>query len=143
MVTTVTICDGRVIGYLTADEFAKLNGINKNTVRDWIKRKRIPQLYLLKIGDDWWINTSCPRIERRSYKTKTAKADKVFFVEDVAKIFEVNSETVRRWIRSGKLKSSIASRKIGNRISKEDLEEFAQNYSKKTITLWEQYKNGN
>ena len=72
-----------------------------------------------------------------------AKADKVFFVEDVAKIFEVNSETVRRWIRSGKLKSSIASRKIGNRISQVDLEEFAQNYSKKTITLWEQYKNGN
>ena len=81
MVTTVTICDGRVIGYLTADEFAKLNGINENTVRVWIKRKKIPQLYLLKIGDNWWINTSCPRIERRSYKTKMAKADKVFFVD--------------------------------------------------------------
>ena len=143
MVTTVTICDGRIMGYLTAEEFAKLNGISKNTVRVWIKRKKIPQLYLLKIGDNWWIDTSCPRIERRRYKTKMPKADKVFFVEDVAKIFEVNSETVRRWIRGGKLKSSIASKKIGNRISREDLEEFAQNYSKKTIMLWNQYKNGN
>lgn len=143
MATTVTICDGRVIGYLTADEFAKLYGINKNTVRVWIKRKMIPKLYLLKIADKWWIDASCPRIERRSYKKKIVKADKVFFVEDVAKIFEVNPETVRRWIRSGKLKSSIASKKIGNRISRKDLEEFAQNYSKKTIMLWNQYKNGN
>lgn len=73
MVTEVTIYNGRIMGYLTAEEFAKLNGVSKNTVRVWIKRKKIPELYLLKISDNWWINTSCPRIERKRHKTDYAE----------------------------------------------------------------------
>ena len=66
MVTNVAIYNGRVMGYLTSDQFAKANGINKSTVRVWIKRGKIPEHFLLKIGNEGWINCSCPKIERKN-----------------------------------------------------------------------------
>ena len=58
MVTNVTIYNGRVMGYLTSAQFAKVNGVKNGTVRVWIKRGKIPVHFLLKIGNDWWINCS-------------------------------------------------------------------------------------
>lgn len=66
MVTNVSIYNGRVMGYLTSAQFAKVCGVKKNTIRVWIKRGKIPEYFLLKIGNDWWINCSCPKIERNN-----------------------------------------------------------------------------
>lgn len=48
----------------------------------------------------------------------------MFTVSDVASIFSVSEETVRRWIRSGKLKTEIESKKDGHKISENALREF-------------------
>lgn len=71
MVTNVTIYNGRVMGYLDAAEFAKLNSISKNTVRVWIKRGKIPERYLLKIGNEWWIDTAITSYEVKDLRKKS------------------------------------------------------------------------
>lgn len=45
-------------------------------------------------------------------------------VESVADLLWVNEETVRRWIRSGKLKAHIESKKQGYKISLTNLYDF-------------------
>ena len=47
-------------------------------------------------------------------------------VKDVAKLLGTSEETVRRWIRSGKLKASMDSRKEGSVITEAMLKEFVK-----------------
>jgi DeoR/GlpR family transcriptional regulator of sugar metabolism len=47
-----------------------------------------------------------------------------YTVKDVAEKFSVSQETVRRWIRSGKLHARLDSRKNGATITEFDLQEF-------------------
>ena len=47
-------------------------------------------------------------------------------VKDVAKLLGTSEETVRRWIRSGKLKASMDSRKEGSVITEAMLKEFGK-----------------
>lgn len=47
-----------------------------------------------------------------------------YSVNDVAKILSTSPETVRRWIRAGKLEAIQYSKKEGNIITKEMLEDF-------------------
>lgn len=49
---------------------------------------------------------------------------KYYSVKEIANLILVNEETVRRWIREGKLKSTIISKKTGNSIKESDLYEF-------------------
>lgn len=49
---------------------------------------------------------------------------KTYKVTDIAKLLNVNSETVKRWIRSGRLKSTLLSNKQGHVIDERDLYEF-------------------
>lgn len=49
---------------------------------------------------------------------------KTFTVKEVAEMLNTNPETVRRWIRAGKLKSEKKSRKSGNVITDNDLKDF-------------------
>ena len=70
MVTTVSIYNGRVMGYMTSAEYAKANDIKESTVRVWIKRGKIPRHFLLKIGNSWWINASMPKMERKRSHSK-------------------------------------------------------------------------
>ena len=51
---------------------------------------------------------------------------KTYTVAEIAKLFNVNKETVRRWIRSGQLKSTKKSKRDGNVIDELDLFEFVQ-----------------
>lgn len=51
---------------------------------------------------------------------------KTYSVAEIAKLLNVNKETVRRWIRSGQLKSTQKSRKNGNVVDELDLFEFVQ-----------------
>ena len=51
---------------------------------------------------------------------------KTYSVAEIAKLLNVNKETVRRWIRSGQLKSTKKSRRDGNVIDELDLFEFVQ-----------------
>ena len=51
---------------------------------------------------------------------------KTYSVAEIAKILNVNKETVRRWIRSGQLKSTQKSKRDGNVIDELDLFEFVQ-----------------
>lgn len=55
---------------------------------------------------------------------------KYYTVNDVSKMLCVNPETVRRWIRNGELISVISSRKTGNKISENALEDFIRNHPK-------------
>lgn len=48
----------------------------------------------------------------------------IYSVVDVSKILGVNEETVRRWIRTGKLDGVMSSRKDGIRISYDSLVKF-------------------
>ena len=51
---------------------------------------------------------------------------KTYRVAEIAKLLNVNKETVRRWIRSGQLKSTQKSKRDGNVIDELDLFEFVQ-----------------
>ena len=62
----------------------------------------------------------------------------MYNVKQVAKICEVNEETVRRWIRSKKLKSERTSKKGGNYILKEDLKAFMNSNPKYSCALSEE-----
>lgn len=49
---------------------------------------------------------------------------KTYTVKQIAKLLETNEETIRRWIRDGKLKSIQVSKKEGNVISQAQLDAF-------------------
>ena len=51
-------------------------------------------------------------------------------VKQIADMLDTNPETVRRWIRTGKLKAIQASRKEGNQISEMELRDFLKNNPK-------------
>lgn len=133
---TVTIENGRPVGYLTSAEFAQKCGVVEATIRGWVKRKKLKTV--LKIGSDLWISESedYPMRRKRADNEKTdIDFERSYFVEDVADILDVNRETVRRWIRSGKLRAKATSKRNGYRISHDDLMEFAKTYSAKTRDL--------
>lgn len=49
---------------------------------------------------------------------------KTYSVKEIAKMLETNPETVRRWIRDGKLRADISSKKEGHVIYESELKEF-------------------
>ena len=49
-----------------------------------------------------------------------------YTVKEVAKMMNTSEETVRRWIRSGKLKANMNSRKKGSVITDAMLREFTK-----------------
>lgn len=49
---------------------------------------------------------------------------KTYSVKEISKMLKINPETVRRWIRDGKLEADISSKKEGHVIYKSKLEEF-------------------
>lgn len=55
---------------------------------------------------------------------------KEYTVREISELLSTNEDTVRRWIREGKLKSTITSKKTGHRVSEENLEEFRKLYPK-------------
>ena len=50
--------------------------------------------------------------------------EKVYTVKEVAEVMDVNEETVRRWIRSGRLKCSRKRGRGGNKIMESNLIDF-------------------
>lgn len=55
---------------------------------------------------------------------------KTYSVKDVADMLNANPETVRRWIRAGKLNADQTSRKDGNMIREDDLYKYLRSTSK-------------
>ncbi len=55
---------------------------------------------------------------------------KTYTVAQIAKKLSVDEETVRRWIRSGKIKSNMASKKKGYLITHDELSSFVIKYPK-------------
>ncbi len=49
---------------------------------------------------------------------------KTYSVKQIAELLNTNPETVRRWIRDGKLKAEQASRKDGNTVTEDELVKF-------------------
>ena len=55
---------------------------------------------------------------------------KMYSVKDVADMLNTNPETVRRWIRAGKLKADQTSRKDGNMVREDDLYKYLRSTTK-------------
>ena len=55
---------------------------------------------------------------------------KTYSVKDIADMLQTNPETVRRWIRAGKLKADQTSRKDGNIIREDELYKYLRSTSK-------------
>ena len=55
---------------------------------------------------------------------------KTYSVKDIADMLNTNPETVRRWIRAGKLKAAQASRKDGNIVREDDLYKYLRSTTK-------------
>lgn len=53
-----------------------------------------------------------------------------YTVKEIAEMLNTNQETVRRWIRSGKLESIQSSRKEGNMVTKSMFEKFISSSNK-------------
>ena len=45
---------------------------------------------------------------------------KMYSVKEISEMLDANPETVRRWIRAGKLKADQYSRKDGNMVQEEE-----------------------
>lgn len=58
---------------------------------------------------------------------------KTYTVKDISNMVHANPETVRRWIRTGKLKASKSSRKDGNVVQEKDLFDFLSRTPKYTV----------
>lgn len=67
---------------------------------------------------------------KEGLKIECAFVDDVYTVKDISKMLKVCEETVRRWIRSGELKSRMHSRKCGNCVYYGDLSSFCLNNPK-------------
>ena len=59
----------------------------------------------------------------------------VYNTVEIAKLLEINSETVRRWIRSGELKASRSANKYGSLIVEDDLRKFVMDKPKYKLKL--------
>lgn len=55
---------------------------------------------------------------------------KTYTVKDISEMLNINPETVRRWIRTGKLKATKDSRKSGNIVSEQMLHSFLKSSPK-------------
>ncbi len=55
---------------------------------------------------------------------------KTYSVKDIADMLNTNPETVRRWIRAGKLKADQTSRKDGNTVREDDLYKYLRSTTK-------------
>ena len=55
---------------------------------------------------------------------------KTYSVKDIADMLDTNPETVRRWIRAGKLKADQTSRKDGNMVREDELYKYLRTTSK-------------
>ena len=55
---------------------------------------------------------------------------KTYSVKDIADMLNTNPETVRRWIRAGKLKADQTSRKDGNMVREDELYKYLRSTSK-------------
>ena len=55
---------------------------------------------------------------------------KTYSVKDIADMLNTNPETVRRWIRAGKLKADQTSRKDGNMVREDDLYKYLRSTTK-------------
>jgi len=55
---------------------------------------------------------------------------KLYTVNQIAELLKTNPETVRRWIRDGKLKASKESKKTGNIVTENALQDFLRKYPK-------------
>ena len=66
----------------------------------------------------------------------------MYDVKTISKMLNVQQETVRRWIRSGKLKSTKRSKKEGNLISESDLNTFLIEYPKYEVFIGYEFDNG-
>lgn len=64
---------------------------------------------------------------------------KTFTVKQVAEILKTNEETVRRWIRSGKLGATLNSKKSGHVISADSLNRFLSSTPKYAATVKESF----
>lgn len=56
-----------------------------------------------------------------------------YTVKDISRKLNVHQETVRRWIRGGKLASTQCSRRKGDVISDDEFERFLQEHQKYSI----------
>ena len=55
---------------------------------------------------------------------------KMYSVKEIADLLKTNPETVRRWIRTGKLKAVQQSRKDGNVVTEQSLNDFLESSPK-------------
>lgn len=62
-----------------------------------------------------------------------------FSVEELSSIFDVTEETVRRWIRSGKLKSFMSSKREGNIVCSDDVSAFCASFKPQYKAKWIAY----
>lgn len=68
----------------------------------------------------------------------------MYNVREIAKLFDVSEETVRRWIRSRKLKAERSSRKEGNIVNEDELFKFVYDkpkYKKMIVAKIQQRNN--
>ena len=63
--TTVTIDNGKILGYETAEEFANRIGVNESTIRVWVKRGKIETL---KIGNIHFVKIGTEKPQRKKRK---------------------------------------------------------------------------
>lgn len=64
---TVQIENGRVVGYITAREFAARCSVKEGTVRIWAMRGKIIPL---KIGSDLWIKEDTKYPDRKNKRSR-------------------------------------------------------------------------
>jgi len=84
----------------------------------------------LLLGESMRILTA-RRGNHRETEVVSMSQDKWLTVEQVAETLQVHIDTVRLWLRAGRLKGSLLSRRAGWRVRESDLDAFMEDRSGK------------
>lgn len=107
----------------SVQDVARMLNADRSTVYAWIIKGRLKVLITNEKGKKYVI----PEEYFNEFVTSREKESSGYSVTDISKKLDVCEETVRRWIKSGKLKAILNYRRDGYLVTEKDLNKFITN----------------
>lgn len=112
----------------SVQDVARMTNVGISTAYRWVLEGRLKVLMTHEKNKKYVI----PEEYFNDFITNGGKESNGYSVLDIAKEFDVRKETVRVWIKSGKLKATLKSRRNGYLVTEEDFNEFIASREKES-----------